>query len=63
MGTDKQLGYISRLADQLGYEGRTAWAYAASAVTGRSVSNIERKGLSVREASEVIDALSRRVGR
>jgi hypothetical protein len=63
MATDKQFGYISRLADQLGYEGRTAWAYAASAVMGRSISNIERKGLTVREASEVLAALSRRVGR
>lgn len=58
MMTLKQQAYIQRLAEDLGYRGDYGWTRAASHVLGTmSPSKISRKGLTVREASEVIDGL------
>jgi hypothetical protein len=56
--TAKQQSYMNHLANEAGISGRYAWAHAASRILGdRSPSKIERKGLTVGEASKVIDEL------
>lgn len=52
--TAKQQSFITRLARDGGYQ---SLYYAAAKHTGRSISNIQRKGLTAAEASTVIDAL------
>jgi hypothetical protein len=54
MMTSKQQSYLARLAREHGYQ---SLYYAAAKYTGRSISNLQRKGLSVEEASKVIAAL------
>lgn len=54
IGTLKQHSYITRLAGDRGYQ--SAY-YAAAKYTDNSVSRIQRKGLTAREASAVIEAL------
>lgn len=57
--TSKQQSYMNHLAQEAGLGmSEYAWTHAASQILGdRSPSKIGRKGLTVREASEVIDAL------
>jgi len=52
--TVKQHNYMRFLAHRLGYR---TWAHAAAPIVNRSITNINKKGLSVAEASCVIDAL------
>jgi len=52
--TSAQQRYIDSLARQAGYQ---SLYYAAAAILGRSISNMQKKGISKAEASQVIDAL------
>lgn len=52
--TSAQQRYIDSLARQAGYQ---SLYYAAAAILGRSISNMQKKGISKAEASQVIAAL------
>jgi hypothetical protein len=54
MMTEAQRNYLASLAREAGYQ---SLYYAAAPILGRSVSNMQRKGLTKAEASRVIDAL------
>lgn len=53
--TSKQMSYIESLARNAGYQ---SLYYAAAPILDRSISNIQRKGMTAAEASRVIDALT-----
>lgn len=49
-----QLSYIHQLADEAGFD---RWEHAVMAVTGDSISRLQRKGITLRAASETIAGL------
>ncbi len=57
--TAKQRNYISMLARQAGYADGVS---AAAAILGRSRSKLQKKGLDLSEASEVISKLKQDAG-
>lgn len=58
--TERQESYLDTLAHGARY---ASVEHAVAAVVGRSLSDVRKRGISIGEASETIDALREQLGR